>query len=367
MTKAGWKGFVAAALVLASGGAGRCAERAAEGLNDTARFLAGLPVSSGSHLRDLAATPEWRQHAAEMNALWGRFERGRFAQMRAWSASEMRRADDGSRALWYPFSGPDFAHAWALFPNAPVYLMAALEPVGPIPDPSGLSRRDLAASLAQLRKSIGTAVNYSYFITKDMKVDLRSGSFLGVMPLLSLFLARSGCAITDVAYVSLDASGEVRAGAGDGGGVRLRFRTPGGGGRTLFYFATDLSDGRLDGDKRYLRFVEGHGRVTGFLKAASYLLHSGGFGQMRRAMLRGCGHILQDDSGLPFRAYDPGQWHVRLYGRFSGTLDMFREYYQADLAAAYERGGGRPLPFGAGYKWKDAEGYLLLAERRGGE
>ena len=41
-------------------------------VNDTARFLAGLPVSEGSPLAPLTQNPAWQQHAVVFDQAWTR-------------------------------------------------------------------------------------------------------------------------------------------------------------------------------------------------------------------------------------------------------------------------------------------------------
>ena len=47
----------------------------------------------------------------------------------------------------------------------------------------------------------------TYFITKDMKVDLQQQNLNGVLPILYVFLARADKSITNVTFGSLSGSG----------------------------------------------------------------------------------------------------------------------------------------------------------------
>jgi hypothetical protein len=73
--------------------------------------------------------------------------------------------------------------------------------------------------------------------------------------------------------------------------------------------------------------------------------------------------VLQDDSGIPLRHFTPGDWDVRLFGRYSGVLGIFAKYQQPDLAAAEARGAD-PLGFGIGYKHNEGQSVMILARRR---
>ena len=60
------------------------------------------------------------------------------------------------------------------------------------------------AALANVEHSLGSILSFSFFITKKMKVDLHEGQVNGAMPLLYVFLARSGKTIKNVSTVALD-------------------------------------------------------------------------------------------------------------------------------------------------------------------
>ena len=52
-------------------------------------------------------------------------------------------------------------------------------------------------------------LSYSFFQTKHMRRDLNSGQMTGTLPILYVFLARSGKTIHEVSFVSLDKDGTV--------------------------------------------------------------------------------------------------------------------------------------------------------------
>ena len=57
--------------------------------------------------------------------------------------------------------------------------------------------------------------NFSFFITQNMKTQLREGPVNGTLPILYVFLARTGKTIHELNLVSLDEHGNFR--------LRLRF------------------------------------------------------------------------------------------------------------------------------------------------
>ena len=100
--------------------------------------------------------------------------------------------------MLYMFSGPDFLYATSFFPNASTYVLAGLEPVGAVPDLTGLSPWVLNEELRNLEISTGSLFNFSFFITQKMKTQLRNGPVYGTLPVLYVFLARTGKTIHQV-------------------------------------------------------------------------------------------------------------------------------------------------------------------------
>jgi hypothetical protein len=114
-----------------------------------------------------------------------------------------------------------------------------------------------------------------------------------------------------------------------------------------------------------LNWAGSFGQGNVYLKAASYLMHESYFSRIRTFLLTKGASVLQDDSGIPFRYFQDGNWRVWLFGRYNGTLDIFAKYHQADMAQVFANTRTPvELPFGTGYKWKVGESNLLLAVRQ---
>ena len=152
--------------------------------DDTARFLAGMPPSSGSPLAPLTQDPAWQQHARYFNSAFGTVDKNQFAKIRAWSARSLRRR---SQVLFYLFSGPDFLYANAFFPNATTYVMAGLEPAGPIPDLLRLPRGSVGEALRHIESSLSTILTISFFKTHDMRMTLGANRLSGTLPIALRF------------------------------------------------------------------------------------------------------------------------------------------------------------------------------------
>ena len=99
--------------------------------DDTARFLAGLPLSSNSPLAAFTNDPAWLSHARNLDSIFAREESFQLSKVREFSRKYLTDKHD---AMLYMFSGPDFLYATSFFPNASTYVLAGLEPVGSVPD-----------------------------------------------------------------------------------------------------------------------------------------------------------------------------------------------------------------------------------------
>jgi hypothetical protein len=71
--------------------------------------------------------------------------------------------------------------------------------------------------------------------------------------------------------------------------------------------------------------------------------------------------IVQDDSGIPYRFFDPAKWSLRYFGPYLRPVDTFKEYPQPDLLKAYTENVHEPLPFAFGYQWHPGCSSLLVA------
>lgn len=279
------------------------------------------------------------------------FARSRQASISNWQSSEL--GDVSNRNVFYPFGGPDYLYAHTFFPRASRYVLVGLEPVGSIPTIDALSAPDLDSSLNNLRTSMSSATNYSYFITKDMRADLSRTSIRGTLPIVMTFMARTGHRIQSVNLINSPAPG-----------FHILADGPSGGQKSVYYFQKDLSNSGISGNSSFLSFVTSAGAPTTFLKSASYLMHQNGFSNIRNAILSQSYAVVQDPSGVPFGALADRGYQVRLYGQYSGTLDIFREHFQSDLAQGYQSPQFRvkPLPFGVGYRQTS----LIVAKRGSG-
>ena len=344
---------------------------AAATVNDTARFLAGLPISENSSLLPLAREPSWQQHAAFFNQAWAKLAARQFAGIRNWETNYLPEASGPIPVVYYMFSGPDYLYADQFFPSASTYILAGTEPIGPLPDVTRFAGPSLDAVLHNLQTALNSVLSFSFFITKDMKTDLQREELKGTLPIFYVFLARAGKTITDITFLTLDKNGDPHItgppapSRGTTLGVRITFAgAPGSAPQTLYYFTTDLSDEGIRSRPGFLKFCSQQNVGVSLLKSASYLMFVPGFETVRNFLLTHSKTLIQDDSGIPTTAFDPTKWDLRLFGSYSTPIDLFKQHFQPELQTLYGQSHPPPLEFGIGYRWSRSRSTLIVARHK---
>jgi hypothetical protein len=338
--------------------------------DDLAKFFAGVPLASASPLVALQQAPHYSAYVEALARLSRNYDRNYFSKMRAWSAAELAPRIPMNLPVYYFFGGPDAVSVFALFPDAPTYILGGLESVGSIAAPNTLTPEALMEGLEHLRRSAETVLSFGHFITKDMKAELDRTAFRGVLPLIYMFIALSGGQVVSTRYMGVGSDGTLREYSEPASGSRgllpaaqIEFRREGATRvQILYYVQANLADDVLKSNAAVLKWASRFGVGNVYLKAASYLLHEPYFSRIRSFLLNQAASVLQDDSGIPLRFFRGSDWRFWFFGVYSGTLDIFTKYYQSDLQAAFVGPGiALPLPFGSGYKWRAGESNLLLA------
>ncbi|MGK7872639.1 MAG: hypothetical protein AB4426_04800 [Xenococcaceae cyanobacterium] len=329
---------------------------------DTAKLIAGMKVEDTSAFADIQKSNAWINHRNFLENAWAKLEPQQLSKVRKWSAEELKSINASSPSIFYPFSGPDFLYAYSLFPQASEYVLVALEPVGTIPDFEKLSASERNLKLQQIRGSLHAIMQWSFFRTNDMKVDMARQ---GTVPFLFLFMARTNNRILDVEYIGLDKEANIqKLDEGMIPGVKISFvpegeRNP----RTLYYFSTDLSNAGLEKTPEFNEFVKKFDKPVTYLKAASYLMHYSNFSTIRNLVLSQSVSLLQDDSGIPVKAFNSDKWNLNFYGNYTPPRAPFnQEEYQPDLMKIYRSNSNiKKIDFGIGYNFGLNESNLMLA------
>src|SRR5438552_11034046 len=273
------------------------------GPNDIARFLAGMPVPENSPLAPLTRDPAWQEHSAFFEKEFTKLNLRELGKLHAWEETCFPEATQPIPVAFYMFSGPDLLYVDQFFQKASVYVLCGKESMGPPPDPLRIA--NLSGALGNLENAMKSSLATTYFVTKDMKIDLQQQNLNGVLPILYVFLARADKSIVTVTFGSLNNNGIFQESApkkkgGSIPGVRINYTdNHSGDSQTLYYFTTDISDGGIKSNPGFLKFCERFGTGSRFLKSSSYLMFGEGFTTIRNFILEHSNKIVQDDSGVP--------------------------------------------------------------------
>ncbi len=336
-------------------------------LTDAARFVAGIPVKDeSSKLYETTQKTDWQNHSRKMDQIWNTYQQIA-PEVAAFSENELSDINKRCTTLFYPFGGPDFLFSNTFFPEMDTYFLIGLEPAGTpirVKDPSH-------GTYKLYQDAVSSILNWSFFRTKDMRVELTNDTIDGTLPIISLLLVRSGREIVDARNCRLTTEGEIVYENEDGTPINRRthmaevkYFQPGTDRlQTLYYLSTDLSNAGFptnEGLKAYLNKLDPTQTAT-FIKSASYLMHHNHFSGIRDAIHAHSLAVMQDDSGIPLPKYDPDLWNISLYGAFTKPIPLFYEHAQPELREAYENGNPKPLNFRIGYS---RESNLLVARKK---
>lgn len=336
----------------------------ADYLTDTAKLIAGIKLDNKSQLYPVQQSNVWINYHNFIDSAWSKLEKQQLAKVSQWSEQELATINQSNPEIFYPFSGPDFLYAYLFFPTSQKYVLTALEPVGTMPDFNQLSETQRNQKLADVKNSLYSLLQFSFFQTKEMKSDL---SNQGVLPLIVLFMARTNNRILDLQYIGLDQDAKIQKfEKGMIPGVKIDFvpegeKQP----RTLYYFSADISDDGLKKTPQYSQFVKQINQPVTYLKAASYLMHRPTFSAIRGLILDQSQAILQDDSGIPLQYFAEKQWNLDFFGTYTAPISLFSVRYQSDLRKVYQNNSSiKLLNFGVGYKFGVNQSNMMLATKK---
>ena len=338
-----------------------------------AQLLGGITPAPGNPAIDkIAASDAWLKHKEIMTTEWKKV-RARLDVMEKWRDAEIKLKDVTKRTLLYPFSGPDFINAWALYPHHARYMFFGLENPGALPDIEKLSATDLDVLLRDVRNALDEIIQRNYFITSYMGKELTSPSFKGTVPIMSMMMALDGLHIVRIEpfdpFPELTKAYEDPRAAKRPGkllrSARMIFTVPDSGRmHELYYFSLDATDRALQFYPEFNDWLARQAPASTLLKSASYLLHGAEFSKTRAMVLDTADILVQDDTGMPYRYLKQANWQVKVYGKYHKPNKPMEWGYQRDLEIVFkEQAGAKPLPFPFGYHWRGEQSGLILGTR----
>jgi hypothetical protein len=339
--------------------------------DDLSSFISGMAYNSKNQcLSKLDSMTNWRKYSGGLDKIFIHDDSLRLGKMKNWANREFQK-NKSTTTLFYPFSGPDFLNANILYPNADQYIMIGLEPVGSLPEICNMPPDSVNDYLNEIDDSMKDIFRRSYFITSTMKNEMKTTKVNGTIPLIVLFIRRTGHHIISAQRIGVNSEGKLqiidsmRNKENIVPGIKIDFVSlPEERIQSVYYFSTDISDKGLEKNHGFVDFLSQLPPSNTFIKAASFLMHYNGFKKIRSLIFDISSTILQDDSGIAFRYFDKSKWDIKLYGKYSKPKNEFSNISEPDLEKAYKHTLFRPLPFNLGYNWGTDHTSLLYAVKK---
>jgi hypothetical protein len=338
-------------------------------LDDLCSIISGTKPSGTADYSLIINNKNWVSFSSNLTSRFNKLDSSRISKIKVWRDKEIADVSKNSTVIFYPFSGPDFLNAFTFFPYQEKIYMFALEAPGQLPNIKDLEND--TSYFSSIDKSLWSILNFSFFRTNSMKVDLKARDLNGAVHLISLFVKKTGNKILDIKPIDLDEQGKIISKKDSSKCfakaiqiVYLNHVTNKN--SEIFYFSCDLSDSAiLKNNCLRNMIINLNNGYTTYLKSASYLLHNGNFSWTRKMILSKSKNILQDDSGIPIRFID-STWSKTFFGTYDKPIPLFKNKFQEDLRLAYSptNSNVKPLPFGIGYDYKLNESNLMLFSKR---
>lgn len=343
-------------------------------LNSTAQIIAGNS-DSNTIFKNIIASKNYQTFSANFSKRWNSFDSSRIQKLSSFRNTELGKHIINEKTLFYPFSGPDILYANLFFPQAEKFVMIGLEPVGTLPSFGTNQTDSLNKYYNKINTSLNAILNFSFFRTESMSMDLKNTEVNGTIHLLLLFLNRTGNSIVSAKPITVDTAGnkiyyssftELKSASLKTKGVEIVFKTKENQLKELSYFSLNAADDGLISNVGFRKYLSAMSQFNTYLKGASYLLHKPNFSIIRGIILNGASTITQDDSGIALRYFEKekDKWDYTLYGEYSRPISMFSNCYQKNLDSLYKQSGSIPIGFGIGYNFKDKNSNLMVVKRK---
>jgi len=332
--------------------------------NDLGKFMSARELSDESVFENHTKTAIYKNYKSNLDLGWKRVTETRLNKMEDWFEEEIKPHVNDTLNLFYPFSGPDVLHSFTFYPDANKYFFIALENTGSIPKFEDMSIQNIASYFTDLNQSIKDVVYISYFITRKMMSTMTKHKTDGVMPILCMFISKTGNDILDIKSSYFTPEGkfaDTKNSNYDVPVVRFKFRKSDNSKiQTLYYFKLDLSEGAALKNSKVLDFIKSQGAFNTYAKAASYLMHLSTFKTIRDFITDNSSSVLEDDTAIPYKYFDKNKWETKFFGDYIVPISMFTERFQQDLKQAYIKQGASNLPFNMGYHVFNKKQNLML-------
>ena len=330
-------------------------EKAAEDLLAGKTPATGLPDS-------LADNPQWQNFVKTISSSWEKYAKSISEPMMQWAKVEV---PQNNQTVFYPFSGPDFATVYQIFPHASRYVMAARQNAAMPLDLESLTPAATTHSLKLLTSAWQQFGHDGFFVTEYLdKYYHTSQPRIGASTFIATFLNLHGFTVDRFFPIGVNEEGIVEELPRDTKPwASVRFiATKNGREIIVDYLKIDLSNDGLESKPGNRKFIEQIANNPVLFKAASHLPQYASFDDITEAVLQHSPLIVQDETALTYSKLIQG-YDVKLFGNFVKPHRSFQNT-QTSLAQAYaKREDIKQLDFRFGY-FKGGNYSLMIATKK---
>ena len=321
---------------------------------ELSQFLSGLPLDEKNRFLKLSESASYKSYAKTINSYWEKIDSD-------------------------PLSGADFVNLNAFYPDANSNIMVGLEPAGKITDPNSLTPEQLKQGLNSIQSMVGEMAAQNYFTRKRMRREFANPHFSGTSPVLLIFMTRLGLKIDFWERVELDRTGklipETEAHIADKNpdkieAVRIYFhKEKDMYSRELTFFRMYINENSAEENTAEGKYFVSQGRLNLLLKSAEYVLQLPMYEKFIKTILARTDTVVQDDSAIPFKAFDRVAWDAKVFGVYTARARLQNTPNvpdQIDLQNEFKQ-NAKNLPFKYGYgvlKGNDKSNLMVLIRKQ---
>ena len=345
---------------------------------ELSQFLSGLPLDEKNRFLKLSESASYKSYAKTINSYWEKIDSDYLKKVQPFK-SEFMPVKGAANTAFYPLSGADFVNLNAFYPDANSNIMVGLEPAGKITDPNSLTPEQLKQGLNSIQSMVGEMAAQNYFTRKRMKREFANPHFSGTSPVLLIFMTRLGLKIDFWERVELDRTGklipETEAHIADKNpdkieAVRIYFhKEKDMYSRELTFFRMYINENSAEENTAEGKYFVSQGRLNLLLKSAEYVLQLPMYEKFIKTILARTDTVVQDDSAIPFKAFDRVAWDAKVFGVYTARARLQNTPNvpdQIDLQNEFKQ-NAKNLPFKYGYgvlKGNDKSNLMVLIRKQ---
>ena len=334
-------------------------------------FLGGkTDTLTNPDLLRLAGNPTYIQYKKSIEEYWSDYNKNIFIPVNEWRKANVPEAD--SDTVLYSFSGPDFPNAYALFPDANVYILMGLELSGLDPDLANMEEKDLEHGLASLSRGLVTISKFNFFRTLGMIRDISGSSLQGTTPVFLTYFGLLGLEPLSIRYFLLDEEGRqlfyTKADLSHKKidkniNVEIFFRDERGDIKKLVFLSGDISDEGIKSNPGGYKYLSNLGPVVSTMKAASYLVHLDKYSKIKKVLLDKSEFFVMDDTGPRISDLEKN-WDIKVFGKYTKPIPLFKNKFQKKLVDLHTSQKPEKIKFRYGYGTYDGNQHLMIITRK---